>query len=93
MITRIWEHWEQSGKPISEYVDWLEQEQGKTITLLSFQRTARHHKVAHKCQRPRPGGGVRQYIVERKLGQRQLELLDAVYARFGRHYGWLKPRA
>jgi len=86
---RIWEHWKQSGKSIEEYVAWLA---AQPLTFMSFQRTARHDRVTYEARIKRPDGSFRKVIRVRAFGKRELELLDAVYAKFGHHYGWFKER-
>ena len=86
---RIWEHWKQSGKSIGDYINWLATQK---VSFSSFQRTAHHHRVTYRSRTKRTDGTYRISLRQRAFGKRELELLDAVYRKFGKYYGWFKRK-
>lgn len=89
-LIRVWEHWKESGMSIPAYVDWLA---GQKLSFQSFQRTARHYRNPERYRMKRRGGGTMIVRRERPFGRRQLELFDAIYARFGHYFGWFRYRS
>ena len=88
-IERIWEHWKASGMDIDSYIDWLSEQQ---LSFMSFQRTAHHYRLLMERNRQRNDASTQKTYSSRYFYKSELAILDAVYARFGRHYGWFRLR-